>query len=375
MMFAATSEQAAAALGALYTVASGGGADPLSAADRSGIAGAATTLFGQTGPVDVDTLTATEPTAVSGAIDDADLRLLLVRAAAVMALVDAVIEDAKLQAVLDLAAALEVEADFVTAIGALLRDDIRWAAKDEIRHNVATIPGLPWDEEDPYRPFVPYVDARQPDLTARYEALAKKPTGTLGRAFFDHYRGNGFDFPGEEWAVAEVWGTPHDCLHLLGGYSTSAQGELLVAAFTAGMLRNTDADPMESHIIPTILIYHLGIDINKGMNKGDRARIAADPSWRDNYDGNVHLGLDPAKLWVAWDRGQQMTEDLYSGRWVIWDHVDDTLDDLRARYGIPPLDPAFAAVDDDAVDPEAFMRPGRVLPELGHQRISERPAS
>ena len=53
---------------------------------------------------------------------------------------------------------------------------------------------------------------------------------------------------------------------------------------------------MESHIIPTILIYHLGIDINKGLNAGDRSRMDADPNWADNYDGNVHLGLDAEKL-------------------------------------------------------------------------------
>jgi hypothetical protein len=46
-----------------------------------------------------------------------------------------------------------------------------------------------------------------------------------------------------------------------------------------------------------------GIDINKGLNAGDRGRMAADPSWRNNYQGNVPLGLDAAKLWVAWDRG------------------------------------------------------------------------
>ena len=30
------------------------------------------------------------------------------------------------------------------------------------------------------------------------------------------------------------------------------------------------------------LIYHLGININKGLNEGDRERMAADPSWRDS---------------------------------------------------------------------------------------------
>ena len=70
---------------------------------------------------------------------------------------------------------------------------------------------------------------------------------------------------------------------------------------------------MESHIVPTILIYHLGIDINKGLNAGDRDRMDSDPTWADNYDGNVHLGFDAEKLWVAWERGRAMTENVYSG--------------------------------------------------------------
>ena len=32
--------------------------------------------------------------------------------------------------------------------------------------------------------------------------------------------------------MAEAWATRHDSLHVLSGYSTSAAGQLLVAAFT-----------------------------------------------------------------------------------------------------------------------------------------------
>jgi hypothetical protein len=191
-----------------------------------------------------------------------------------------------------------------------------------IRANVATIPGMPWRPDDPYGPFLPYHDSALDHVLAdRYDALGTLEPATFGRAFYEHYRVNGYEFPGREFAIAESWATPHDSLHVLSGYSTSAQGELLVAAFTGGMLRR-DVDLMESHVLPTILIYHLGIDINKGLNAGDRARIAADPSWRDNYDGNVHLGLDAEKLWVAWSRGRAMTADVYSGHWSFWDHIE-----------------------------------------------------
>ena len=251
-----------------------------------------------------------------------------------------------------------MEAEFVDAIEQLSLDHVRWVAYDMIRANVATIPGIPWDPDDPYGPFLPYHDgAVDAVLGSRYEHLADLDDSTFGRAFFDHYHRNGYAFPGREGAVAEAWATPHDSLHVLSGYSTSAQGELLVAAFTGGMLRH-DVDLMESHVLPTILIYHLGIDINKGLNAGDEARIGADPAWRDNYDGNVHLGLDAEKQWVAWDRGRQMNEDLYSGHWDFWSHIGTPLDDLHERYGAHPIEPAMAALADDDVRRSAFERPG-----------------
>ena len=350
--------------------------DPLSPADRLAITSSLRTVFGGRDDIDPDGLTVMASTDIAEQIEAPATRLDLVRVLAVVALLDGVVEQPKLELVVDVATALHVHAEFVDAIHQLSLDHVRWVGHDMIRANVATIPGVPWDPADPYGAFLPYDGAALDEaLAQRYDHLGELDEGTFGRAFFEHYRSNGYGFPGHAFALVEAWATPHDSLHVLSGYSTSAQGELLVAAFTGGMLRQ-DVDPMESHILPTILIYHLGIDLNKGLNAGDRARIAADPSWRDTYDGNVHLGLDPEKLWVAWDRGRAMSEDVYSGHWSFWDHVAQPLDELRARWAIPPLDPTLAAVADDAVRREDFVRAG--LPEppaVSSVPIADRPAS
>jgi hypothetical protein len=132
---------------------------------------------------------------------------------------------------------------------------------------------------------------------------------------------------------------------------------------------------MESHVIPTILIYHLGIVLNKGLNAGDRERAAADPSWRDNYAGNVHLGLDATKLWAAWERGGAMATDLYDPSWDLWGLVALPLDELRERYAVPPLDPSMAALADDEIDRSAFVRPGKAPPpETSGPAISDHPS-
>lgn len=375
-MFIDTDESPAqAVVRAMFTVANANGTEPLSAMDRRGLQTAWGTVFGRPEAVPVDDLAAIAPDELAAAIDDPQMRLDAVRLMTVMAFVDAIVDDAKLQLVLDFAAALAVEQDFVVGLRHLIANDVRWTGFDMLRHNVESIPGLMWNGADPMGVFLPYRDGRSnPALAERYQALQHKPPGTLGHAFYHHYRDNHFAFPGEEWGAVEAWATPHDCLHILSGYSTSAQGELLVAVFNgASLLRPKDM--MESHVLPVVFTYHMGIELNKGINKGDRERMDRDPSWRDNFAGNVHLGLDPAKLWVSWSRGAAMTEDLFSGTWDFWSYVDEPVEDLRRRYAIPQLDPQDAALDDRDIDRDLFVRPGQPLPELSAVGVAERPTA
>jgi hypothetical protein len=353
---------ATAVFGALADVASAGGTESLSLSDHGGLRGAWAIVLEQAGDLP-EVGGATDLVSLAAAVRDPDVRLLCVRLAAVMAFDDGRVDEAKLRRVLAVADALDVHADFVTAVHELLAGDVAWVAADQIRHNVDTIPGVPYEPEHPYAVFLPYAEAPNPALAARYDALEGHPAGSLGRAFFDHYRRNGFAFPGRPEAVAEAWATYHDTLHVLSGYSTSAQGEILVAAFTVGQLRG-NSDPMESHILPTILIYHLGIDINKGLNAGDRQRMAADPEWTKTYAGTIHLGLDPAKLFVAWDRGTRMTTDVYDPEWDFFAHADRRVEELRAEYSIPALDPADAALDDDAVSADPMRQAGMAEPPV-----------
>lgn len=365
---------AAALANAAYTVASSGGALPLSVADRAAISSALRTVFGRHEALDTDTLATVDSVDLVRIVEEPSTRLDLIRVLAVIALLDGAVEQTKLQLVLDIASALHVHDEFIDALQQLSINHVRWAAYDMIRANVATIPGVPWDPDDPYGPFMPYHgDAVDSPLQVRYERLGDLTERSFGAAFHQHYITNRFAFAGSEQSLIEAWATPHDSLHVLSGYSTSAQGELLVAAFTGGML-GPHVDPMESHVLPTILIYHLGIDINKGLNAGDRERMLVDPSWRDNYDGNVHLGLDAQKLWAAWQRGQEMKVNLYDGHWDFWAQAAVPLEELRERYAISPLDPAQASIDDEHVRRSDFERPGvSPPPPISSVPISDHP--
>src|SRR5690606_23479975 len=102
------------------------------------------------------------------------------------------------------------------------------------------------------------------------------------------------------------------------------QGELLVSTFTAGMHRDR---PMAGHILPVIFSWHLGIRLldTAGATTGS---------------------LDPTRFWVAWERGSELTADLFAPGWDFWGETTAALDDVRRRYGVPPLDPRYAASGD-----------------------------
>lgn len=68
-----------------------------------------------------------------------------------------------------------------------------------------------------------------------------------------------------------------------------------MSTFTAGMYPH---EPMSGHILPVITSWHLGIEL-------------------------VHLAgattgqLDPVKFWVAWERGAELTSDVFADAWRI----------------------------------------------------------
>jgi hypothetical protein len=71
------------------------------------------------------------------------------------------------------------------------------------------------------------------ELAKRFDALGALPADTLGHAFHRHYRENGFALPGEPGGFP-VAGVYHDFSHVLGGYGTEPEGEVQVAAVSAG---------------------------------------------------------------------------------------------------------------------------------------------
>lgn len=319
----AGAREALAILRAMHQVATLNDTRSISEANRSSLQGAARYAFGLTESVDADRLTVISPPELAAALSDPSLAEWATRLLSVTALVDGVLDTERIALVLNYAAALQVREGYLTQLAEAARGNLDWALADMTRQNVKSLWDQPWrEDQDIMALLLPYQGERaDPAMVARHEALGSLPVGTFGRAYWDIYKKNGYSFPGDPKGVNAAFARPHDSTHVLSGYDTSPQGEILVSTFTAGMHPKL---PLEGHILPVIFSWHLGIEINK-------------------LAGSARGALDPEKFWVAWARGAAVSTDLFAPDWDFWAVVEEPVECVRRRYHVPPLEPRHAA--------------------------------
>jgi hypothetical protein len=309
--------QVRAVLGAMRSV---GRADEesLTRTDRETIEASAQILFGRD-DIDVDSLGETPPEHLRDQLEPGEQTRLAVRMLAVMSLVNGEFDADKTARVQEYADGLGVEADYLEILHEATSGEIAEATACLVRKNAESFPNLDHSgvNRDPAIPFLPYTEGReQPELEARYEALGELPEGTFGRAFHQHFSDNGFFFPGHPEALAEGFTMPHDSSHVISGYSTSEQGELLVSTFIAAMHPDR---PMAAEILPVMLSWHLGVKLDP---------LAASDTG----------GYEAKKFWTAWDRGDSIEVDLLAEDWDFWAATEVPLDELREQYGLPAVE-------------------------------------
>jgi hypothetical protein len=318
----ATPAEAHTILTAMLAVAAAGPA--ITAADRASVVAAARYIFKLDLSPDLAGLIPPRPDQLAALAAKPDLATEAVRFATVMAFVDGTLDNAKLNAVLRLAATLGVAADFVHDIAAVAQGHLREATAHMIRANLESLTGNAWTDkawtdkawttdDGAMAWFLPYKGANaDPALAARFRALAELPDETFGHAFAVFYLSQKYAFPGEEQALNFKFATPHDSSHLLAGYDTTPRGELLVSTFTAAMHRK---EAMSGHVLPVLFSWHLGIALNEvaGAAKG---------------------ALDPEEFWHAWARGEKMKVDLFDPAWDFWAATREPIEAVRARVGV-----------------------------------------
>jgi hypothetical protein len=322
--------QASVLLGAARTVATGGGAGAFSSDAAGAITSLAVLGLGVDRP-ELDGLSPSTSEELAAVLTDPAQAATAAELLAVFALVDGELNRARIEQVLDFAQKLDVHDNWLDDLAKSLDPDLGPIIADMGDRNLRSITdgriNLA-DIDDVSHWLMPYDgDDADDGLGDRYRELSSLPAGSLGYEFWSFYDRHGFAFPGQPGAVNEVFGTPHDCTHLLSGYDTTPQGELLVSTFTARM---HPIFPMEGHILPVIYSWHLGIEFNK-------------------LAGSFKGALDPAKFWVAWDRGLQTSGDTFAPEFDLWQHADEPLASIRQAFGVLPLDEAHAASSEGAV--------------------------
>ncbi len=148
----------------------------------------------------------------------------------------------------------------------------------------------------------------------KYRRLGLLPEGTFGRMYWEHMSARQFSFPGEHKAFPELL-AKHDLCHVLGEYDTDAAGECEVIAFICGFMK---ADPFW-YLFAIIMHMHLGVEIFVG-------------------DPTARLAMDHEKVIQALKRGLLVSEDLYDTGWDYWPLFALPIEEVRARYNIVPKD-------------------------------------
>ncbi len=153
------------------------------------------------------------------------------------------------------------------------------------------------------------------NVADRYGALESYPDESLGRVLFHFYRERGFPLPGEKKSFSELL-IPHDCCHILSGFNTDMNGEMNVAGFEAGLFENGFGFEL---LLEVILDFHLG--------KTFTTAGLLPP-------GTGHF--DPEGVVVGYERGAACSVNLI-GDWDFWEVADQSVAQLRKRYGIPEI--------------------------------------
>jgi tellurite resistance protein len=268
------------------------------------------------------------PAELARAIPDRQIRRQLVNGLIVMSLIDRETSSPEADLVEQFAQALEVCVPEVKDLRHLLKGEILRLRLDLVRrfwlrekvNEIWNIEGIRGIDKFLRGMIGRYEDAA---LAARYQALEQYPSGSLGRAYWEYCRRNGFPLPGEKGGAAEPI-LFHDCAHILSGYSTDPEGEVQVACFSAGFQRR---DPF-TFVFFVLLQFHLGIRMTPITNA------------RTGF-------FDPEKALTAIRRGAAMNVDLNNG-WDYWPVMGEQVEELRRRYNILPLE-TFTPTEKQAV--------------------------
>lgn len=271
---------------------------------------------------DIDALAPIAPAAFAAGFPDGPLREQFTDGMMVMALADGVPAREMVAAVEAFAKALGVSTPALADIRLLAERHMTVFKLDFLRRSqIADIMKDQFDRTGPLGLARAVLTMRgvmeDPALAARYRAWKDLPQGTLGRSLIEFYAKNGFSLPGERKGFPEA-GLHHDLCHVLGGYGTDPEGEVEVAAFTAGFKQKTPIFV----VLFAVLIFSTGVNMRPSAEDFTTVGVLGKPGMAE-------------RLFAAIERGNHVNQDL-SDKWDYWAAAALPLDEVRRRLNILP---------------------------------------
>ena len=268
--------------------------------------------------VDVGSLQGIEPGEVAEAISQPHQRKRVVQLAAIAAMVEGDVTPEGAAAVKRLAAALGVEEAALRVLDNIAGDHRLLTRFDMMRRIMGKYGTKAYKEEGfagVRKMMAMFGAGEDPQVAWKYKQLGLLPEGTLGREFWEHCTKNRFSVPGEKGGIPERM-VFHDFGHVLAGYDTRPESEIQQGAFQGGFVREDGF----AFLMFVVIQFHLGMKVTPIT------------------DGYVGL-FDVAKVLRAAQRGAACKVDL-SDHWDPFAVADAPLEQLRAEYGIPALQPS-----------------------------------
>lgn len=262
--------------------------------------------------IDVDALRPIGGADLAARVRDPHRRKRAVQLAIILALVEGDPEGSTERAVHELASELGIEDEGVKVLYDMSHGHTMVARIEMVRRvsrSIRTVDGFPGFFTTALQALG--VAPEDHELAERYQALGELPEDSFGRAFFSHYRKNGFPLPGEKRGASAV--VFHDVGHVLSGYDVDPQGEIQQAAFQAGF-RRVDGFLF---LLFGVLQFHLGLRITP-IAQGQRGFF------------------DVKRVLRAAERGAACKVDLGHG-FDLFEHAAKPLEQLRAELGVPAL--------------------------------------
>jgi hypothetical protein len=278
------------------------------------VIGAAQSMFGDSRPL--GSLEPITPEDLARGVVREAVRRQLFGGMIVMCMADGEIAREEAAQLTAFAAALGIDDASTANIERIARGQLRRARLDIIRRQWALRKLRAVAEEEGvgvyFKAILGMLRLREdPETIARYRAFEQYPEGSLGRGYYDYMIRNGFSFPGEKGAPPEVM-LFHDLTHVLSGYGTTPEEEILAATFSAGY---------STHEVHNWLVFVLS-QFQLGLQTAPNVEPET-------------MKLDPRRLLVAYRRGASMRFDL-NDAWDPWPHLARPLDAVREELGILP---------------------------------------